>query len=119
MYLENYICSVCSKGVIVVTKPKVPKVNIGNFFEKGFESKEWKNVNDYDLPVSLKFIKSDLYSGRFGDTTRYFFEDKDGIEVRLLCKGNTFKEAIEKFVAIGDILELWKSEKGYWIFDKK
>ena len=91
-------------------------INLKAFFESGFEQKEWINVTELPLPAKLKYLGMENFSARFGDTMRYSFETSDGQEARLLCKGQTFFNGIEKFVSIGTIIELYKTEKGYWQF---
>lgn len=96
----------------------VKKVDLAAFFTEGFEKKDWLNVSKMDLPVYLKYLGHDEFESRFGKTTRYTFEDKDGTECRLLCKGNTFRKAIEQFVSAGNVLRLNKDAKHYWVFDE-
>lgn len=95
------------------------KINVKGFFEEGFESKDWINATSLPLPATLKYMSHDIFAGRYGDTNRFIFQNKDGEEVRLLCKGNTFLKAVEKFLAVGQKVEIRKNEKGYWMFNLK
>ncbi len=91
-------------------------LQLAAFFETGFESKEWLNVSDMSLPAILKYMGYDVFKGKYGETIRYKFETNSGEEARLLCKGATFKNAIDKYVVIGTVLEVFKSDKNYWFF---
>ena len=109
------------------TDKKKQEIDVGSFFEKGFEAKEFKNVGDLTLtgripvyiilPIVLKYMDHDIFTGKYGETYRYSFQDKDGEELRLLCKGETFKKAIEEYVNVGDKIRLFKTDKNYWQFD--
>lgn len=91
-------------------------LQLAAFFEQGFEAKDWLNVSEMDLPATLKYMGYDIFKGKYGETIRYKFETKDGEEARLLCKGATFQKAIDDYVVIGAILEVFKSDKNYWFF---
>lgn len=94
---------------------KKRKIELANYFEKGFEQKDWVNVGDLKLPVQLKILGVDEYESRFGKTYRYTFETSTGQEARLLCKGNTFHKVMDEIVPRGATIEINKNEKGYWI----
>ena len=98
-------------------KKNKQKINMGNFFEQGFEAKTWTNISANMTPLTCKYLNHDEFEGKFGKTNRFYFEDSDGNELRLLTKGKTFLKGIEKYVSVGDIITIEKNEKGYWIFD--
>ena len=93
------------------------KVNIKGLFEKGFQSEDWINATSLDLPARLKYKSFDEYEGKFGHTNRYYFEDSEGRDIRLLCKGKTFNDLIKKHVPIGSRIDLFKNGQNYWIFE--
>ena len=94
------------------------KVNILGLFKKGFQSEDWINATSLDLPARLKYKSFDEYEGKFGHTNRYYFEDSEGRDIRLLCKGKTFNDLIKKHVPIGSQIHLFKDDQGYWVFEK-
>ena len=94
------------------------KVNILGLFKKGFQSEDWINATSLDLPARLKYKSFDEYEGKFGHTNRYYFEDSEGRDIRLLCKGKTFNDLIKKYVPIGSQIDLFKGDQGYWVFEK-
>lgn len=94
-------------------------VNLQAFFEEGFEQKEWLNVTGFNLPCILKYMGNDEFEAKFGSTYRYYFQTSTGQEARLLCKAVTFHKAISHETlgpAIGNLIVIFKNEKGYWQF---
>jgi len=93
------------------------KVNLKGLFEKGFQSEDWINATSLDLPARLKYKSFDEYEGKYGGTYRYYFEDSEGRDIRLLCKGKTFNDLIKKHVPIGSQIDLFKNDQNYWVFE--
>ena len=90
------------------------KINLSGLFEKGFEAKEFKNV----IPGNCyKYLSHDKVELKYGETNRIYLENRNGDEVRLLVKGNTFVKLLEEHISVGQVIRILKNPKGYWVFD--